>query len=76
MAMLSFLASSLRLMMQPIVVGQHHDRFAVQIRAEDALTAAIEAVAVDQGDGCFSHAGRADGCCGVPRPRSAARPRR
>ena len=59
-----------------VVVGQHHDRFAVQVRAEDALAAAIETVAVDQGDGRFSHAGRAGGCCGVPRPRFAARPRR
>ncbi|MOA19870.1 hypothetical protein D3C78_1402780 [compost metagenome] len=44
-----------------IVVAQHHDRRARQVRAEDPLAAGVERIAVDQREDRLSH-GHAAGC--------------
>lgn len=45
-----------------IVVGEHHDGRAQQVRAKHPLATGIEAVAVDQRDGELRHDSDAGGC--------------
>ena len=55
-----------------IVVAQHHNGRARQIRPEHPLAAGVEAVAVDQGNGRLMHGSDANEDWLSPPPRSSA----
>lgn len=57
-----------------IIVGQHHNRRAHQIGAENPLATAIKTVAVDQGEHTISHRCVPAGTGRHTHPRSEARP--
>ena len=57
-----------------IIVAQHHNRGAAQVRPEHPLAAGVEAVAVDQRNDWLMHGRVESGHWLSPRPRPPAHP--